>query len=92
MFLKKALQAVSTSFVVIFLVFILMSMTSVPEVYAVAHTLGDGTDPSSWEIRQIMDENGEKIPYKQWNDVLKGRFRVISVSSDWYPPILDNGR
>jgi hypothetical protein len=86
MFFKNMLRVGATIFVVIFFVFILMSVTSVPEVYAVSDTLGDGTDPSSWEIRQIS-ENGEGIPYKQWDQVLQGRFRVIPVSPDWYPSI-----
>ena len=81
MFFKNVLASLGTGFCVLFGVFMLMSFTSKKyEVHVTSDTLAE--DSSQWEIQKVLDPEGNDVPPKEWEAVLKsGDYALISVAS-----------
>lgn len=84
--MKTFLQIAGCCVIGLLIVSLFMWVTDVPQVYVVSDSIGDGTNPDSWEIKQIKNTEGEIVPHQLWDGILEGRFDLVPVAESWQPP------
>ncbi len=78
----KILNIIGGAFCALFAVFMLIAFTSTEdyEVHVTSDTLVE--DPAKWEIQKIIDSEGNYVPSKNWEEIIRsGNFTPVSVAS-----------